>query len=312
MMLQANAHEVESNAALTNTAQNTVRENLAAWHGDMQLGGELSLLQIEAIAEEMRRKAADVEGCRHMAQALLGGELSPSHTTRAQQLAERFALCRKLADLPFSIADQEQPSQKAQPSHSEECSIAILSSPIFSAAVTAFSPAVPGAQPFVRHSFTEICEAVAAGRARFGILPLEDTAEGKLFRLYEQIERYELHIACTADIKEDGNKTVRMALLYKSEPPSIIPEGERVLECLLFGESEHALTDLLTAACAFGLSLRRVDSQPLSYKEDSFVQHLVLPDRHGNVHAFLTYLSLFMPRTAITADYINIKTRELS
>lgn len=312
MMLHDNRHEAESAIALTNAAQDTVRDNLASWHSDMQLGGELSLLQIESVAEEMRKGATDIEGCRRMAQALLGKELSPSHAARAQQLTERFALCRRLSDLPLNAIDQDLPTPQAQPSLGEDCGIAILNSPIFSAAIACFSPAVPGAHPIVRRSFTDICAEVAAGRVRFGILPLEDTAEGKLFRLYEQIERYELHIACTADIREDGNKTVRMALLYKSEPPSKIPEGERVLECLLFGENEHALTDLLTAANTFGLSLRRVDSQPLSYKEDSFVQHLVLCDRHGTVNAFLTYLALFMPRTAITADYINIKTRELS
>ena len=107
----------------------------------------------------------------------------------------------------------------------------------FEAAVTVFSTALPKAQALPCHSFVEILEEVAGGRASFGILPIEDSAQGRLFRIYEQCESFELHIACTTDIKDENGKTVRMALLYKGDTPPIQrPLGERTLECLLYGD----------------------------------------------------------------------------
>ena len=291
-------------------ACDTAKGNLSAWHGDMRLLHDLSILQVEGVAEKFATNATDIESCRNLSVKLLDKELSPHPAERAQQLSERLTLCRRLAALPLALneGDNAMPDQQASPD--EMVSIAILNSPIFSTAIAAFSAVLPKAEPLLCRSFSDICEEVAAGRAAFGILPLEDSAEGKLFRLYEQIERFELHIACTADITELDGKRVRMALLYKNEPPNVTPCGERMLECLLYAENECTLTDLITVAVAFDLSLRRVDSLPLSYREDDFVQHLVFRTVKNEIKGFLIYLSLFLPRVSITADYINIKAQE--
>ncbi len=285
------------------------RENLAVWHGEISLAEELALLQTTDIATRLVSGKGDVDRYRLEALALLGEALSPSPTLRAQQLSERIALCRALsksADMGTvpAVHDRETTVAPQEPAR-----IAMLNSPIFSAAADAFFPALPLGEPLFGRSFADVSDEVAAGRAVFGILPLEDTAEGKLFRIYEQIERFELHIAATTDVGGEDGKTVRMALLYKNEAPRLKEKGERVLELLPYGDA-HETADLLTVATAFHLSLRRVDSMPLSYKEDGFVQHIVLRTEGGDVHGFLTYLALFMPRTTITADYINIKARE--
>lgn len=291
-------------------AYDTAKDNLAAWHGELGVLRELSVLQIESIAKDFAANATDIEGCRHLAARLLDKELSPHPTERAQQLSERLTLCRQLKELPLTLNEGDNAPQSRQAAPDEVAKVAILNSPIFSSAIAAFSAVLPKTEPLFCRSFTDICEEIAAGRAAFGILPLEDSAEGKLFRLYEQIEHFELHIACTADITEPGGKTVRIALLYKSEPPSITPCGERILECLLYAENECTLTDLITVAAAFDLSLRRIDSLPLSYREDDFVQHLVFRTVKNEIKGFLVYLSLFLPRVSITADYINIKAQE--
>ncbi len=291
-------------------AYDTAKDNLAAWHGELGVLRELSVLQIESIAKDFTANATDIEGCRHLAARLLDKELSPHPAERAQQLSERLTLCRRLANLPLTLNEGDSAMQDRHASSDKTVNVAILNSPIFSTAIATFSAVLPKTEPLLCRSFSDICEEVAASRAAFGILPLEDSAEGKLFRLYEQIERFELHIACTADITELGGKTVRMALLYKNEPPSTTPCGERMLECLLYAENECMLTDLITVAAAFDLSLRRVDSLPLSYREDDFVQHLVFRTVKNEIKGFLIYLSLFLPRVSITADYINIKAQE--
>ena len=291
-------------------ACDTAKGNLSAWHDELSVLRELSVLQIESVAKKFAANTTDIEGCRNLAVKLLDKELSPHPAERAQQLSERLTLCRRLAALPLTLNEGDTAMQDRQASSDKAVNVAILNSPIFSTAIAAFSAVLPNTEPLFCRSFSDICEEVATGRAAFGILPLEDSAEGKLFRLYEQIERFELHIACTADITEPSGKTVRIALLYKSEPPSVTPCGERILECLLYAENACTLTDLITVAAAFDLSLRRIDSLPLSYREDDFMQHLVFRTVKNEIKGFLIYLSLFLPRVSITADYINIKAQE--
>ena len=287
------------------SARQTARENLAAWHGEIALAEELALLQTTSIAAQLATDTTDIDAYRLEAAELIGEALSTSRAVRAQQLSERIAFSRALA----GATAQNEPKAASAATPQVLPRIAMLSSPIFTDAVVAFFPNTAIGEPIFAHSFADVSEEVATGRAAFGILPLEDSTEGKLFRIYEQIEHFELHIACVADIRGEEGKTVRMALVYKNEPPTLSDDGDRVLEILPYGD-EHALGDLLTVAAAFGLSLRRVDSLPLSYREDGFMQHLVLRAEHGDMRGFFTYLGLFMPRTIITADYINIKTRD--
>ncbi len=303
---------MEPSGTAANEALATIRENLSAWHTAMLTPHELALLQTEGAVKSFTEMslgdmARDISPLRLFANDLLAQEENASPLLHAQHLCERIACSRALhAALP-TLFDEEAQAPSAPADIKDKHAVAILNSPIFSTAVSRFTAVLPDARPLFCQSFTDICEEVAAGNAAFGILPLEDTVEGKLFRLYEQIEHFELHIACTADIpmQEDG-KTVRAALLYKSKPPAIKPQGSRTLECLLYEENEFSLSDLLTVAGVLGLSLRRIDSLPISYREDGFAKHLVLCADGDRVGQLAAYLALFMPRTVITADYINI------
>ena len=291
-------------------ALHTAKKNLSLWHAEMALLEELAILSAASAAKSIIAQESDTEIRRHVANKLLGDEdTSSSCAVHSAKLQERIALCRTLA----ASADKgrDTPPKTVSQAMSKSPRIAMLNSPIFSKALAVFTPIFPSGESIFCRSFADIFEEVSSGRALFGILPLEDNAEGKLFRIYEQIERFELRIACTTDIHDDGGKTVRTALLYKNELPHIPQKGERVLECLLFGD-EGALADLLIAATAFGLALRRVDSIPLSYREDRFVQHLVFIEKNKGARCLQTYLALFMPHTTITADYINIKAKELA
>lgn len=282
-------------------------DNMALWHEEMALREELSALQAQDLARFLAQKHPDPDDWHGEEMRIGEQQLSDSPAVRATQLFERVTFCREL----FKEKDRKQPSHESKIAPLPEMArVAMLSGPAFGDALMAFELILPSADPLFCRSFTDIFEEVTAGHADFGILPIEDSTQGKLFRIYEQCERFELHIATTTDVKEDDDKNVRMALLYKNKPPVIsIPEGERILECLLFG-GEHALSELLAAATAFCLTIRRIDSLPLSYREDGFVQSIVLRGDQGEIGAFLFYLTLFMPHTTVTADYINIKTRD--
>ncbi len=288
-------------------ALDTIKDNLALWHGDITRLEELSCLQAQSAAHALAQGTSDPDALPNDIQRLWGEEAAASLAVRAAQVSERLALCRELREGRERVG---QVREHLVETPEAPLPIAVLSGPTFAAAVTVFSTALPKARTLPCHSFSEILEEVAGGRAAFGILPIEDSAQGRLFRIYEQCESFELHIACTTDIKDENGKTVRMALLYKGDAHlAHAPSGERTLECLLYGD-EGALIELLSVATALGFTLRRVDSVPLSYREDGFVQHVVLCGEHGDTDALMTYLRLFMPHTTVTADYIHIKVRE--
>lgn len=280
------------------------------WRDAMLTPHELSVLQITAAVKALAAEhaaARDITALRTLVNELCYEEDNPSPLMHAQNLCERIACCRALNEAAPLLFSEEAPSRGDQAVVKNQNSVAILNSPIFSAALSRFQIALLDATPLLCQGFTHICEEIFSGNAAFGILPLEDSVEGKLFRLYEQIEQFELHIACTTDVTvEADGKTVRAALLYKSVPPRQIPSGTHTLECLVFEETAHSLTDLLSVAETLGLSLRRIDSLPSSYLKDRFAKHVVLCADQQEISLFAAYLALFMPRTVITADYINI------
>ena len=283
-------------------AHDVVRDNLALWQKEIALFEELLVLQAQSMAKTVPSGPQDPDATAEKASRLRGQD-SHSLAVNAAQISQRLALSRELRARP-----QSEPRAASIPPLAH---VAMLGGPAFAAALADFSNVIPTPRPLFCHSFADIFEEVAGGGAPFGILPIEDSAQGRLFRIYEQCESYELHIACTTDIKDEGGKTVRMALLYKNDAPDTREElGERVLECLLYGD-EGALIELLTAATSLGFTLRRVDSLPLSYREDGFVQHVVLHGARGDRDALFSYLEFFMPHTIVTADYIHIKAREV-
>ena len=295
-------------------ALEATRENLEAWHADMTRLSELSTLQMHALVpshtEGSHSPFQDITTLREAAKRLTARE-TDSPLLQAQQLFERVALCRALPQSTLTllfdatgingtVGSQTPPAPR----------VAILGSPLFHTAKEAFTPVLPAGDPLLCGGFADICERVAAGDAAFGILPLEDSVEGKLFRIYEELEQFDLHIAYTMDLVGDG-KTVRMALLYKNYPPIAEIEGTRILECVLYEEGDASLCQFLTVANALGLTLRRIDSLSVSYREDGFAKHAILQTNDEGALLLAAYIALFMPRTVIVADYIHID-KELS
>lgn len=293
-------------------ALEAMAKNLSQWRGEQMPRAELCRLQYAALARyaaeayqaglwrDLSELGSALTVLSRTAEAPDGATLTP--TALAATVEERLAFCRELlALLPELWQTEEHASEPVTGA------IALLDNPFFRAAAKRFAPLTAGSATLILPAFADICEAVARGDARFGILPLEDSADGKLFHFYEQIDRYELRISHTTDVPyPDGTKVLRFALLYRAHPPTASAEGEGMLECSLFGETRGALVELLDAALAGGLSLRRVDALPAPYGEDGFFYRPTFRTSAGEPRLFEAYLSCFMPRAAITARYTHL------
>ena len=145
-------------------------------------------------------------------------------------------------------------------------------------------------------NFMDVCEEVYNGNARYCILPLENSVDGKLVGFRSLIMKYELRIVMTCDIPTsvDGDIT-RYALVRRRLPA--IPDDRRRLR-FEFNITPDAATltvpELLIAARCCSLPVLGIDTLPRvhSHGEASFDITL---SASGGIHTFLCFLALEAP-----------------
>ena len=279
-------------------------DNLALWRDCVARDLSLCLLQQEALG-------------RAAAEQWLSKKTPPTFPTvpkgspcaRAGFVEEQIAFLRGfLSVIPDFCAQEMQEITPALPAPNA-ARVAFLDSEIGRDALRRFECVLPHLRPHPAPSFTAVCEEVAYDRADFALLPLEDSREGKLLHLYEEIDRFELHTThvCTVPYAERG-RSVLMALLGRRYAPTLPVKGDRLLACTLFDEDADALSDLLIAAKGAGLHLHHVDMLPSPYGEDGAFYHPVFRTESAESDTlFFAYLAACLPRAHATARYTHIK-----
>ncbi len=282
-----------------------LHRNLTLWRQGLCDNRELRLLQIAAWARETagELKIKQISELKELQLPPFSPDPALQATDGKAFLAaaatdERLALCRAL--LPYLPAPREKESPR------KRGVIACLGGLVGERAAERFQSVTGIFEVLSLPSFSAVCEAVKAGRAAFGLLPIEDSAEGRLFHSLGQIEHYELQITHTCDIAyPDESREVRLALLADAPLVPYLPH-EHLLECIFSEEHELAIAELLLAASAAGLTLRRMDSIPDPYREDGFSHRVVLRGDGEADRLLETYLALCYPRTEIAARYTHL------
>lgn len=289
------------------------KENLTLWHETASENRELRLLQATELGRlqgEAWRSGGHEEGAAALSMpwpALENSPLvsSPDAFARALGTEEQIAFCRGfMTAYPLPLFEEEPslPSPPASPR------VAMMDSVFGREALRALAALLPHARPLFAHSFGGVCEALADDRADFALLPMEDSHEGRLSRLAEEADRFELHVTHTCNIPyPDEGRSVTMALLAKRYTPRGRVTGERMLSCSILEEDTHTLPDLLYAAVCCGLSLHRVDASPAPWGEGGVVYLPVFRTSGGDPALFLTYLAIRHPRARITGRYLHVQ-----
>ncbi len=285
-----------------------IAQNFAAWQEDMAPNFSLCLMQAESFGRhtahllssdndkyDLRLLAADFD------RTIPRNSITASS---AMSLMLRLSFCRGfLESTPMPLS----PAQPVNDIISSPVRIAMLDNALFSAAAEQFSAAIGPFTPLMAPSFRNVCEELENETASFGILPLEDEREGRLYHFYALIDQFELHIWNTCDvILPNSELAARFALLSRHAPPLHRVQGESILECTLFEENGETLSALLSAAESCGLSLRRIDSLPAIHGQGGFFYRLVFLVGDGNATLFETYLTCFVPRSAVTGRYLHL------
>lgn len=171
-----------------------------------------------------------------------------------------------------------------------------------------FSKAVPTPRAAYFDSFSDVCEEVYNGICEYGILPILHEREGKLFRFYDLLEKYDLRIvsACEVPTTERDHITfTRYALIARTLPPP--QETYSHMEILLPAEGggNDALCDLLRAAQACALTPERLDTRTTEGYDGSLsmMHRITLTVGSSDIRPFLAFLSLDIPRATVLGLY---------
>ena len=153
-------------------------------------------------------------------------------------------------------------------------------------------------------SFPSVCEDVFNGACEYCILPIENSAEGRLVSFANLIAQYDLKIAATCDVKVGEDKTTRFALLRRHAAPLQEADGfTHLFEFSCDLSQEQEADDLLSAARLCGLASQYVALRPV---EGQRKLHGVFDADAGNLYAYLIYLAMEFPSANLIGHYPNI------
>jgi len=300
------------------------------------IAANLSALTDEA-SSVMERRFAHLYG---LARALGGGELSDAKRGEYTRLvdevetpgrssgqegdfsrlllrADRISLCsfiyENLGGRHGPPSPEELLGIEAPPDEDVPNRVCYLHNFFTDKAFSIFADALEGLTVSYAPDFTGVCEEVYYSRAKYCILPTENSADGMLSGFRALVGKYELNYVLTCDVlAQDGESFTRFALLHRGimQPPTVL--GERVFEFTAsFDPGGATLPDVLDAASSFGLVLRHINMLPASFSGRSGMFDLAFT--YGDMEKlakFLVFLSLELPQFEALGLYTHLSSGE--
>lgn len=190
--------------------------------------------------------------------------------------------------------------------------VAYLRNTYTDTAFETFSTVLRSAQPTYYSDFPGVCEALYYDRATACILPLENSADGKLLRFYSLMTKYDLRIAYVTSVTAyDTDVTTRYALLRRAVS---VPRPEDTdalglyLEFRMTADEDVPLYRILSAADAYHLSLSRIDSVPGPNEDDDRIAYdlILRAEDGGDLASMLTYCYLLVPGFTLLGIYLDL------
>ena len=189
--------------------------------------------------------------------------------------------------------------------------VVLLPNAMSTAALERFRRVLPALEQSACGDASEVCEEVYAGRAKYAILPIENSVDGVLKRFAAIIDRYELKTVLTCSVQDaEREQFTRFALLSRGiETLDCGRQGaERFFSCNIYMTDPSHLFDVLAAADYFGLRPVRVDSVPLAHNSTGCTFSLVFLRTAGDdMVGFYCYLSLEQAGFLPSGNYTQLK-----
>ena len=188
--------------------------------------------------------------------------------------SEKLMLCKALLESPSLISEELRESMLAlseDTAAGSHAKVAYVRNKYNDMAFDIFGKALSNAKQVHSPSFSEACEEVLDNRAEFCIMPIEDSGDGRLFRFYSMLDRYDLKILSTCELEtEDHAKMIRYALagkgLTEKNLNSLLKKKQKqTFEFSLVAPDALFLSDVTEALKSCGALPQKIDSLPVEY-----------------------------------------------
>ena len=159
-------------------------------------------------------------------------------------------------------------------------------------------------------SFKEAADAVAEGEASYCLLPLEERGGSRLLPVCDLIFRRDLRIcAITPVFGFDGNADMKYALLSSGySVPELSQDDDGYLEVRIRADEGTALSELITVASYYGVSVYRINTQTFDTEESYETYHDIVFRSSGvDFTPLLVYLTLFHSAYVPIGMYKNLE-----
>ena len=170
-----------------------------------------------------------------------------------------------------------------------------------------FAKFVNDAKLIYSDSFEDSCTDTYNGICEYCILPTASSSDGKLKAFYRLIEKYDLHVAASTEIR-DGDNVTTVSLI--SRDTDITKLGDdvkgRMLELGLSCDNTSDLGGIISLADSYGMKLAGIDSKN---SDDGVFFTLLFSTDHCKARSIetLTFcLSSIYPSFTITGFYKHI------
>ena len=138
-------------------------------------------------------------------------------------------------------------------------------------------------------------------------MPIENSANGKLFSFYSLIDKYDLKIFAVCDLEDyPSEKTTRYALVCKKTFIYQSNKKSSYVEFSLIEDESYSLKNILEAAELCGLKLYRIDTAVAPYGDLAFKFYHIFKSKEESAIPFLLYLNYKYPRYEAIGYYISI------
>jgi len=212
-------------------------------------------------------------------------------------------LCNYLAQ-KYSVADLLRAAEK-EVNYAKEPKIAFWASNQYAEkALTKFGELFPSSETVLVDSFSQVCEFIS-GADHFGVLPIENSSDGRLAGFYRLIDKYELKICAVCDIEDDaGEAFTRFALVAGDFYPFSLSNSVHI-ELSLISSDRSYFMEVIRIAQGLGMTASRMFSVPLYYnREDAGNDTVTLTVNDQSILPFLIYLYLFGKDINVLGFYI--------
>ncbi len=159
---------------------------------------------------------------------------------------------------------------------------------------------------YVKH-FGDVCEAIAIGTSDFGIIPIENSIDGKLFGFYRMLERGDLMICATCDI-ENTEKDIHTKYALIAKKAYYFDEVSPVcLELSFYAMDSAHLFELIHILEALNIEVSQINSLPPHYQTTGNRIYITLSVSTATLPIFLCYLWLFETDYSVLGLFIHIE-----